>query len=106
MLSIFRACAACLPSIDRAFAFTDQPFAPSGMLSSLPPWGGTFREERSDVAVNPVMLVHGGAWAIPDDMVEAHIRGVEAAAAQGWEILQRSGTCIDAIEAAVVAMEE
>jgi len=52
------------------------------------------------------MLVHGGAWAIPDDMVEAHIRGVEAAAAQGWEVLQRGGSCIDAIEAAVVAMEE
>ena len=52
------------------------------------------------------MLVHGGAWAIPDDVVEAHIRGVEAAAAQGWEVLQRGGSCIDAIEAAVVAMEE
>ena len=58
------------------------------------------------MAVNPVMLVHGGAWAIPDDVVEAHIRGVEAAAAQGWEVLQRGGSCIDAIEAAVVAMEE
>ena len=56
--------------------------------------------------VNPVMLVHGGAWAIPDDVVEAHIVGVEAAAAAGWKVLQRGGNCLDAVEAAVVAMEE
>ena len=52
------------------------------------------------------MLVHGGAWAIPNDMVDAHLRGVEAAAAQGWAILQNGGNALDAIEAAVIAMEE
>jgi L-asparaginase / beta-aspartyl-peptidase len=52
------------------------------------------------------MLVHGGAWAIPNDVVEAHLHGVEAAAAQGWQVLQRGGSCLDAVEAAVVAMEE
>ena len=31
--------------------------------------------------VDPVMLVHGGAWAIPDEAVDAHLRGVEAAVA-------------------------
>ncbi len=39
-------------------------------------------------------------------MVEAHQRGVEAAAAAGWQILQGGGSSLDAIEAAVVAMEE
>ena len=58
------------------------------------------------MAVDPVILVHGGAWAIPDDMVESHLRGVEAAAAAGWQVLQRGGSSLDAIEAAVVAMEE
>jgi beta-aspartyl-peptidase (threonine type) len=58
------------------------------------------------LAANPVILVHGGAWAIPDDMLEAHLRGVEAAAAEGWQILQRGGSSLDAVEAAVVAMEE
>ena len=58
------------------------------------------------MAVNPVILVHGGAWAIPDDALEAHLHGVEAAAAQGWQVLQRGGSCLDAVEAAVVAMEE
>ncbi len=52
------------------------------------------------------MLVHGGAWAIPDDALDAHLHGVEAAAAQGWQVLQRGGGCLDAVEAAVVAMEE
>ena len=52
------------------------------------------------------MLVHGGAWAIPHDAVESHLRGVEAAAAQGWQVLLDGGSCLDAVEAAVVAMEE
>jgi beta-aspartyl-peptidase (threonine type) len=52
------------------------------------------------------MLVHGGAWAIPDDMIESHLQGVQAAAAAGWQVLQRGGSCLDAVEASVVAMEE
>jgi beta-aspartyl-peptidase (threonine type) len=52
------------------------------------------------------MLVHGGAWAIPDAMVEAHLQGVRAAAEAGFEVLQRGGNCLDAIEAAVVTMED
>jgi beta-aspartyl-peptidase (threonine type) len=52
------------------------------------------------------MLVHGGAWAMPDDVTEAHRRGVEAAAAAGWNVLQKGGSSLDAVEAAVVEMEE
>jgi beta-aspartyl-peptidase (threonine type) len=51
-------------------------------------------------------VVHGGAWAIPDDMVEAHTRGVEAALARGWHILEGGGTALDAVEAAIVSMED
>jgi len=39
-------------------------------------------------------------------MVEAHLRGVKAAAEAGWQILQRGGNSLDAVEAAVLAMEE
>ncbi len=52
------------------------------------------------------MLVHGGAWAIPKNVIEEHLHGVQAAAALGWQVLQRGGSCLDAVEAAVVAMEE
>ena len=52
------------------------------------------------------MLVHGGAWAIPDNVVESHLQGVRAAAAAGFEVLREGGSCLDAVEAAVVWMEE
>ncbi len=54
----------------------------------------------------PVLVVHGGGWAIPDDMVEAHLTGVRAAMAAGWRELERGGTALDAVEAAVKVMED
>jgi beta-aspartyl-peptidase (threonine type) len=55
---------------------------------------------------NPVLVVHGGAWAMPDDMVEAHIRGVRQALAAGWQVLEGGGSALDAVEEAVVIMED
>jgi len=55
---------------------------------------------------NPVLVVHGGAWAIPDDMVEAHLNGVRKAATVGWRVLERGGSALDAVEEAVVVMED
>ena len=52
------------------------------------------------------MLVHGGAWAIPDDAIEAHLRGVRAAVYAGWKVLTSGGTSLDAVEAAVMVMED
>src|SRR2546423_534042 len=56
--------------------------------------------------MNPVLVVHGGAWSIPDDMVEAHIHGVRKALAAGWSVLERGGSALDAVEADVVIMED
>ena len=53
-----------------------------------------------------MLVVHGGAWAIPDDMVEAHLRGVRNAIAAGWRALERGGSALDAVEEAVVVMED
>jgi beta-aspartyl-peptidase (threonine type) len=58
------------------------------------------------LAINPVLVVHGGAWAIPEDMVEAHLRGVRNAMAAGWRVLERGGLALDAVEEAVVVMED
>lgn len=58
------------------------------------------------MGANPVMLVHGGAWALPDDMIDTNLQGVQAAAGAGWQVLLRGGSCLDAVEAAVVAMED
>ncbi|MEX2701693.1 MAG: isoaspartyl peptidase/L-asparaginase, partial [Candidatus Baldrarchaeota archaeon] len=54
----------------------------------------------------PIILVHGGAWNIPDELVEDHIKGVENAANIGWEILRNGGSALDAVEEAVKAMED
>ena len=53
-----------------------------------------------------MLVIHGGAWAIPDEMVEAHLRGVNNALAAGWRVLERGGSSLDAVEEAVVIMED
>jgi beta-aspartyl-peptidase (threonine type) len=53
----------------------------------------------------PVLLVHGGAGTIPDDVVDAFDAGVRRATEAGWVVLERGGSAVDAVEAAVVAME-
>ena len=50
-------------------------------------------------------MVHGGAWAIPDDLVQAHLDGVRNAIEAGWRILEHGGAALDAVEEAVVVME-
>jgi beta-aspartyl-peptidase (threonine type) len=54
----------------------------------------------------PTLLVHGGAWAIPDDAAAAHENGVRNALEAGHRILTRGGTAIDAVEAAVIVLED
>src|SRR3984885_5629149 len=43
---------------------------------------------------------------MPDDMVEAHLKGVRNAVAAGWQALSRGGSSVDAVEEAVVVMED
>jgi beta-aspartyl-peptidase (threonine type) len=56
--------------------------------------------------IDPVLVVHGGAWAMPDHMVDAHINGVCNAMAAGWSVLSRGGSALDAVEEAIVIMED
>jgi beta-aspartyl-peptidase (threonine type) len=57
------------------------------------------------MARSPILLVHGGAWAIPDDMLEAHEQGVFDALQAGYSMLERGASAVDAVEAAVTALE-
>jgi len=52
------------------------------------------------------MIVHGGAWAIPDEQVEAHQAGCRTALAAGWELLSAGQSALEACEAAVRMMED
>jgi beta-aspartyl-peptidase (threonine type) len=51
-------------------------------------------------------IVHGGAWDIPDDLVEAHRNGVRQALAIGWNILMNGGSAVEAVEKSVNFMED
>src|SRR6202043_3215353 len=55
--------------------------------------------------MKPSLIVHGGAWDIPDEAVEACKDGCEHALAAGWSILSQDGPALDAVEAAVVVLE-
>jgi beta-aspartyl-peptidase (threonine type) len=55
---------------------------------------------------SPVLLIHGGAWAMPDAEIAAHERGIANALDAGYAILESGGTAVEAVEAAVVIMED
>ncbi|MCX8173917.1 MAG: isoaspartyl peptidase/L-asparaginase [Thermoplasmata archaeon] len=52
------------------------------------------------------MIVHGGAWDIPDDIVDAHLTGVKKAIEIGLDILKNGGLAEEAVEAAIGYMED
>ncbi len=52
------------------------------------------------------LIVHGGAGAIEDHAVAPHREGARRAAQIGWQILTHGGSALDAVEAAVIAMED
>lgn len=56
--------------------------------------------------MKPSIIVHGGAWDIPADLQEAHRQGTRRAVDLGWEVLAKGGSALDAVEAAIVSMED
>lgn len=54
----------------------------------------------------PSLIVHGGAWDIPDDEVAAHQAGCRRALDAGWQVLAQGGAALDAVEAAVRVLED
>ena len=56
--------------------------------------------------MKPVLLIHGGAWAIPGGELEPHRIGVEKVLAAGYSVLERGGSALDAVETAAAAFED
>jgi beta-aspartyl-peptidase (threonine type) len=56
--------------------------------------------------MKPSLIVHGGAWDIPDDAVDACNSGCRRALAAGWSILAGGGSALDAVEAAIIVLED
>jgi beta-aspartyl-peptidase (threonine type) len=56
--------------------------------------------------MQPAIIVHGGAWNIPSEEQEASRQGTRRAAEAGWAVLAAGGSAADAVEAAIVVMED
>jgi beta-aspartyl-peptidase (threonine type) len=52
------------------------------------------------------IIVHGGAWDIPPELHQAHRQGTRRAVEAGWAVLAAGGRAMDAVEAAIVIMED
>ncbi|HKV26221.1 MAG TPA: isoaspartyl peptidase/L-asparaginase [Candidatus Acidoferrum sp.] len=56
--------------------------------------------------MKPALIVHGGAWDIPEEAVETCTTGCRNALEAGWSILSRGGSALDAVEAAILVLED
>src|SRR5260370_11122681 len=56
--------------------------------------------------MKPALIVHGGAWDIPDEAVDACKSGCHRALGAGWAILSGGGSALDAVEAAIMVLED
>src|SRR6266446_4226493 len=56
--------------------------------------------------MKPALIVHGGAWDIPDEAVDACKSGCERALGAGWTLLAGGGSALDAVEAAIMVLED
>jgi len=56
--------------------------------------------------MRPSLILHGGAWDIPDDAIDACKSGCLRALQAGWSILSSGGHALDAIEASITVLED
>ena len=54
----------------------------------------------------PILLVHGGAWAIPEHEHQAHLAGMRAGLGVGWNALSKGASALDAVEESLAVMED
>lgn len=52
------------------------------------------------------LIVHGGAWDIPDAQVEPHRAGTLKALKAGWQVLEKGGSAVEAVERSIILMED
>lgn len=55
---------------------------------------------------SPTLIVHGGAYDIPQETHQAHLEGCRRAGEAGWAVLARGGPALEAVEVAVCVMED
>src|SRR3954471_7992506 len=55
---------------------------------------------------NIALVVHGGAWAIPDHLIGICRDAVKRALDRGWASLKAGGSALDACEQAIIELED
>ena len=56
--------------------------------------------------MRPSLIVHGGAWNIPEESFRDCRAGIRRSLEAGWKVLSGGGSALDAVEAAIVVLEE
>lgn len=56
--------------------------------------------------MKPSLIIHGGAWNIPDEAISDCHDGIRRALEAGWKILAAGGAAFDAVEASIVILED
>ena len=56
--------------------------------------------------MQPSLIVHGGAWDIPDEAIDACNADCLRALRAGWAVLTNGGHALDAIETAITVLED
>jgi len=56
--------------------------------------------------LKPSLIVHGGAGNFPQEIAEDCRAGIRRALEAGWNVLSRAGSAIDAVESAIISLED
>ena len=52
------------------------------------------------------LVIHGGAWDIPENTIEAHRKGCSGALRLGWDLLQSGSSSVEVVEKVVQFLED
>ena len=99
-----------LPTTASVFPWTEaaEKRRGRGMRGSGPPQPNVAPKPVGSprLPVQPSLIVHGGAWNIPKEAAAGCRRGIHHSLEAGWTVLSGGGAALDAVEAAIVALED
>jgi L-asparaginase / beta-aspartyl-peptidase len=56
--------------------------------------------------LKPSLIIHGGAWNIPEELMQECRDGIRRGLTAGWNILKSGGPAIEAVQAAIIILED
>ncbi len=52
------------------------------------------------------LIIHGGAWDIPENLIVPHRAGIDQALKSGWDLLMQGASAVDTVENVVCYLED